>query len=72
MPTTPGTGPPPLPARIGRPALRALDAAGASSLHDVSRLREEDLLRLHGVGPRALAVLRDALAEHGLSLRGGC
>ena len=27
-----------------------------------------DLLRLHGVGPKAVAVLREALAERGLTL----
>jgi len=69
VPTTPGPDPALLPARIGRPALRALDAAGVSSLHELGRMREEDLLRLHGGGPKALAVLREALAEQGLSLR---
>ena len=58
-----------LPAGIGRPARRALAAAGVSSLHDVSRLREVELLRMHGVGPRALSLLEEALAREGLSLR---
>ena len=58
-----------LPAHIGRPALRALTAAGLTSLHDVSHRRAADLLQLHGVGPRAVSLLRDALAEEGLSLR---
>ncbi|NAZ76062.1 DNA-binding protein [Kineococcus sp. T13] len=58
-----------LPVRIGRPALRALAAAGVSSLQDVSRLRDVDLLRMHGVGPRALSLLEEALTREGLSLR---
>ena len=70
MTTSPGPGAALLPARTGRPALRALSAAGVSSLEDLTRLREEDLRHLHGVGPEALAVLREALAEQGLSLRG--
>ena len=58
-----------LPLRIGRPALRALGAAGVSSLTDLADLREVDLLHLHGVGPRAVSILREALAEVGLALR---
>jgi predicted Fe-Mo cluster-binding NifX family protein len=58
-----------LPASIGRPAVRALNAAGIASLREVSRLREVDLVPMHGVGPRALSLLRDALAAEGLSFR---
>ncbi|PPK92593.1 hypothetical protein CLV92_11322 [Kineococcus xinjiangensis] len=58
-----------LPARIGRPALRALAAAGVTSLPGLARLREADLLQMHGVGPRALSLLREALAREGLALR---
>jgi hypothetical protein len=32
-------------------------------------LRESELLALHGFGPRALGILRDALADEGLSSR---
>ena len=69
MSTPSGGEPSDLPAHVGRPALRALTAAGVTSLQDVSRLRTSDLLQLHGVGPRALSLLRDALAEQGLPLR---
>lgn len=58
-----------LPACIGRPALRALTAAGVTSLPELSRLREADLLQMHGVGPRALSLLKVALAQEGLGLR---
>ena len=58
-----------LPASIGRPAVRALRAAGITSLREVSRLREVDLVAMHGVGPRALSLLREALAVEGLSFR---
>ncbi|MFE6233758.1 hypothetical protein [Cellulosimicrobium sp. NPDC057862] len=49
-----------LPAAIGRPATRALAGAGIATLSDVARLGDADLLALHGVGPRALRILRDA------------
>jgi predicted Fe-Mo cluster-binding NifX family protein len=50
-----------IPAGIGKPALRALAAAGIKSLEDVARANEDDLLALHGVGPRAIRVLKAAL-----------
>lgn len=59
-----------LPRSIGRPALAALRAAGIDQLSDVARLREEELLALHGVGPRAVRLLRAELAERGLDLAG--
>ena len=58
-----------LPAGIGRPALRALTAAGATSLHELCRFSEANLRQMHGVGPRALSLLKDALAREGLALR---
>lgn len=54
-----------LPAGLGRPALRALAAAGIHDLATVARAREEEIAALHGVGPRALEVLRRALREAG-------
>ena len=58
----------PLP-RIGAPATRALAAQGITKLSDLRDRRESDLLALHGVGPRAIRLLRDALEEHGMSFR---
>ncbi|HLV55986.1 MAG TPA: hypothetical protein VKY71_10490 [Actinotalea caeni] len=52
-----------LPRGIGRPATRALEQAGLTTLDDVARLSEAELLALHGVGPRAVAILRQAIAE---------
>ncbi|MFW6075395.1 MAG: hypothetical protein ACOC9Y_07355, partial [Chloroflexota bacterium] len=57
----------PLPRGIGNPATRALAVEGITTLEQVSRNREADLLALHGVGPKAIRVLREALAEKGLS-----
>lgn len=57
----------PLP-KVGAPATRALNAAGIQTLRDVAAWSERDLLALHGVGPRAVAILRTHLAAIGLSL----
>jgi hypothetical protein len=53
----------PLPAQIGGPALRALAAVGVTRLDHISRFSERDLLALHGVGPKAVRILRSALEE---------
>ena len=58
-----------LPAAIGRPATRALAPAGHTRLERFTDLTEADLLALHGVGPEAVRILREALAARGLSLR---
>ena len=59
-----------LPLSIGRPALGALRAAGIDRLSEVARHGEQELLALHGVGPKAVRLLRAALAERGLDLSG--
>ena len=59
------TGFPPLSA----PARRALSGAGYNSLDQLAAISESDLKKLHGMGPKAIAALRAALDERGLSLR---
>jgi uncharacterized protein YdhG (YjbR/CyaY superfamily) len=54
---------------IGSPATRALAAAGITTLEQVRQHRAEDLLALHGVGPKAIAILRSALAVRGETFR---
>ena len=57
----------PLP-KIGAPATRALNGAGFHWLEDLSGVSRSALLSLHGVGPRAVRIVEEALAERGLSL----
>ncbi|WP_084474547.1 alpha/beta fold hydrolase [Deinococcus pimensis] len=59
-----------LPKGIGAPATRAFHAAGITRLSDLTRHTEAALLALHGVGPKALRVLRDALDARGLTFAG--
>ena len=54
---------------IGAPATRALAAIGITRLSQLTEHRAADLLKLHGMGPRAMAVLRESLADRGLALR---
>ena len=62
------TEPAGFPRAIGRPATGALLAAGYTDLAQLDGLAEAELRLMHGVGPKAIAVLRDALAERGLAL----
>ncbi len=52
--------------RIGAPATRALALAGYTRLEQLPGVPRAGLAALHGVGPRALRILDEALAEHGL------
>jgi hypothetical protein len=57
------------PKGTGNPASSALEHAGYSTLEDLTRLTEREMLAIHGVGPKAVGVLRAALAERGLAFR---
>ena len=57
----------PFPKGLAQPALRALASAGYEHLEQLSTATEASLLSLHGFGPNALAKLRAALQEMGLS-----
>ena len=56
-----------LPDTLAQPARRALLGAGYTRLEDLTRVTEDQLLQLHGMGSKALAQLREALAARGLS-----
>ncbi|RKN79225.1 DNA-binding protein [Paenibacillus ginsengarvi] len=55
------------PASLAKPALRALVGAGYTRLTQLAQLKKTDLLKLHGMGPKAMEQLRLALEEKGLS-----
>lgn len=57
------------PPGIGAPALRALTAAGLTSLDLLVTMRESELLAMHGLGPKAVRILRDAMHLRGLSFK---
>lgn len=55
------------PRGIGRPATQALIAAGYWRLGQLTGVSEAEIKKLHGVGPKAINVLRHALEAKGLS-----
>ena len=62
---TPETG---LPRSIGAPATRALTAAGYTEISQLAGVPAAELAKLHGVGPKALRLLQEALQNRGMSL----
>lgn len=54
-----------LPRSLGRPAIRALAVGGLVRIDQFSEVRESDLRRMHGVGPKAIDGLRRLLAAGG-------
>lgn len=52
-----------LPESIGSPAKNALLAAHITTLKQVAELSNERLLALHGVGPKAVRILRKHIKE---------
>ena len=56
-----------LPAKLAKPAQHALAGAGYVWLEQLTKVSEAELLKLHGMGPKALDQLRRALVAKGLS-----
>jgi uncharacterized protein YdhG (YjbR/CyaY superfamily) len=59
------------PPGIGNPARSALEHAGYTKLKQLTRVSEAELGQLHGMGPKALGLLREALKAKGWSFRQG-
>jgi hypothetical protein len=57
--------------KLAAPARRALTGAGYTRLEHLTEVTESEVATLHGMGPNAMEVLRNALQERGLSFRDG-
>ena len=54
---------------LGAPGRRALEYQGISSLNQLSKFSEKEILKLHGMGPASIPTLKNALQAEGLSFR---
>ncbi|MCE6987611.1 RNA polymerase alpha subunit C-terminal domain-containing protein [Dyadobacter sp. CY323] len=52
---------------LANPARRALENNGVSTLNQLSRLTEKEVLKFHGMGPASMPVLKNALEKAGLA-----
>jgi hypothetical protein len=55
--------------KTSAPAQQALIGAGYTQLNDLTQVTEAELLKLHGMGPKAIRILRAALAAKGLTFK---
>ncbi len=55
---------------LAAPAIRALHGAGYTHLEQLTRVRVTELNKLHGLGPKTIRQLREALAARNLSFAG--
>ncbi len=55
------------PPNLSAPAQRALAGAGYSRLAQLATCRRAEILKLHGMGPKGIRQLREAMAAKGLS-----
>lgn len=58
------------PKGLASPAQRALASAGYTSVDQLANAREADLAALHGMGPKAIGILRGALKQRGKAFKG--
>jgi tRNA G26 N,N-dimethylase Trm1 len=52
--------------KISAPANRALEIAGLTTLEKVARARRREVAALHGMGPRGIRILAEAIEAAGL------
>lgn len=55
--------------KLGNPARNALEVNGITTLTELAKYSEREILKLHGMGPRSLPTLRQALMDAGLSFK---
>ncbi len=58
----------PLP-KIGAPATRALNSIGIYNLEQLTKFTEKEIMDLHGMGPKALGILKVEMQINGLSFK---
>ena len=54
---------------IGAPATRAVAKLGITKLRGFTRCSKSELLALHGIGPKAISIVKKALKIRGLSFK---
>ena len=58
-----------LPAGLSQPAIRALESAGLTRLDLLVAVTESEVAKLHGMGPKGVLTLKQALKARGLSFK---
>ncbi len=54
---------------LAAPARRALQSAGIESLKDLSKFTKEEILKLHGMGPKAFDALQSEMKKEKVNFK---
>lgn len=54
---------------LGAPARRALQNAAITNLQQLSTYSEAEILKLHGIGPASIPILKESLTANGLHFK---
>ncbi|WP_430534406.1 DNA-binding protein [Listeria rocourtiae] len=54
---------------IGKPATNALQQLDITTLEQIAMHDEKTLLKVHGIGPKSIGILKEAMAGHGLHFK---
>jgi DNA-directed RNA polymerase alpha subunit len=55
--------------KLSNPARNALQDKGITTLTELAQYSEREILKLHGMGPRSIPTLKQALMDAGLSFK---
>lgn len=55
--------------KTSAPAERAMESIGITKLEDLTNFTEKELLNLHGFGPKAMRILKEALKSANLTFK---
>ncbi|WP_425495067.1 RNA polymerase alpha subunit C-terminal domain-containing protein [Ornithinibacillus caprae] len=55
--------------KLSSPARNALVHEGIDTLQELSMYTEKEILKIHGIGPASLPIMRTSLEEEGLSFK---
>lgn len=56
-------------ALLSAPARRALESVNIETLEDLANWNENEIIKLHGMGPSSIPKLKKALSENNLSFK---
>lgn len=55
--------------KIGAPATRALESIGIKTLKSLKKYTEKEIANLHGMGPKALGILKATMKKEGIKFK---
>jgi len=55
--------------KLSSPVRNALLQEGINTLHKLSQYTEKEILKLHGIGPASLPIMKNHLEKEGLSFK---